>query len=104
MNLETFATDLKALTDDELEKVQLTVNGEVAVRIQDRRLARRIEVAVAEAQGVGYNDTDIASVIESATQKAREGRQDEAYVPARTNRETVQIVPAKLPAPTKETK
>lgn len=78
ISMETIYSDLNALTDAELEKLQLAVNGEVALRIQNERLARRIEKAVLDAQAVGFNDTEIATILEETTDKARRGPTDDA--------------------------
>lgn len=76
ISLETIHADLTALTAEELERVQLAVNSEVGVRIQNERLARRIEKAVTDAQAVGFNDAEIASIIDDSVLKARTGRVD----------------------------
>lgn len=76
ISLETIHADLTALTAAELEKVQLAVNTEVGVRIQNERLARRIEKAVNDAQAVGFNDAEIASIIDDSVLKARTGKVD----------------------------
>lgn len=79
--LDTVYQDLNALTAEELEKLQLAVNGEVALRIQSERLASRIEKAVLDAQAVGFNDAEIASVFEETTAKARKGKADPDFDP-----------------------
>lgn len=76
IDMSTFVTDLGSLNDDELEKAQLAVNVEVSVRIQNTRLARRIESAVTDAQGVGFTDSEISTVIEEAKVNARKGKKD----------------------------
>jgi hypothetical protein len=81
ISLTTIATDLQGLTAAELEKVQLAVNAEVGVRIQNERLARRIEKAVGDAQAVGFNDTEITKIIDAAQIKARTGKADPAFDP-----------------------
>lgn len=78
ISFETLHTDLNALTSDELEKLQLAVNGEVALRIQAERLAQRLEKAVMDAQAVGFNDAEIATVFEETTSKARNKRDPQA--------------------------
>lgn len=78
ISLSTIYADLSALTAEELEKVQLAVNAEVGVRIQNERLARRIEKAITDAQAVGFSDTDISQAIEDAKVAAHTGKVDPA--------------------------
>lgn len=75
--LDTIAEDLKALSDSELERLQLAVNGEYAARIQDSRATRRMAEAISEAQSVGFTDSMIDEVIQNARVQAR-GPRDEA--------------------------
>lgn len=88
ISFETLHTDLNALSDTDLEKLQLAVNGEVAVRIQAARLASRIEKAVMDAQAVGFNDAEIATVFEETTSKARSNNTDPDFDP------TIPVEPA----------
>lgn len=81
IDLTTFVQDLQGLTDADLEKVQLNVNGEVAVRIQNERLARRLEQALSDAQGVGFTDEQVSTIFDESVTKVRQGRRDPARVP-----------------------
>jgi hypothetical protein len=76
IDLTTIVQDLQGLTDADLEKVQLRVNGEVAVRVQNERLARRLEAALAEAQGVGFTDAEVSAIFDDSQVKVRKGRTD----------------------------
>lgn len=93
ISLDTIYTDLGALTDTDLEKVQLAVNGEVAVRIQNERLTRRIEKAISDAQQVGFNDAEISDIITDAKDQARTGRTDPSQ------RRTTAPKPAEMATP-----
>lgn len=66
INIDTFVTDLRALTPEEFERVQLYVNGEYAARIQEQKLAARLEHSVAEAQAAGFTDAEIEEVFSKA--------------------------------------
>lgn len=94
ISLDTIYTDLGALTDAELEKVQLAVNGEVAARIQSERLTKRIEKAVIEAQAVGFNDTEINTIITDAKANARTGNPDHSRNPSKTPTPPVMATPS----------
>jgi hypothetical protein len=68
--------DLKALTDAELETLQLQVNAEVAVRIQNERLENRLVTAISDAQSVGFTDAEIDAVITKSRERAKKGDRD----------------------------
>jgi hypothetical protein len=70
--------DLKALTDAELETLQLQVNAEVAIRLQNERLEHRLVTAITEAQSVGFTDAEIDTVITKSREKAKKGERDPA--------------------------
>lgn len=78
IDVTNIVADLGLLTDTELERVQLAVNGEVAVRIQNERASRRMETAIVEAQSVGFTDADIDQAFEDARTRARRGKHDSA--------------------------
>lgn len=71
MSVETIAAEVKTLTDKDLEKLQLFVNGEVAVRIQEETLRNRLEEAFTEAQAQGYSDKQVDEIMNSSRAKIR---------------------------------
>ena len=78
INMNTIVADLGALTDAELETLQLAVNTEVAVRIESDRLENRIVVALTDAQRVGFTDAEIDDVFAKGREKVRKGNTDPA--------------------------
>lgn len=70
--------DIKLLTDNELEVIQLAVNAEVAIRIQNQRLKDRIITALTEAQGVGFTDAEIEKAFAEAQEHVHKGKRDPA--------------------------
>lgn len=70
--------DLKAMTDAELEVLQLAVSAEVAVRIQNQRLKDRLVTVLTDAQGVGFTDAEIDAVFKESKDHAHKGRKDPA--------------------------
>lgn len=71
IDMTTIVTDLGLLTADELEKLQLAVNREVAVRVQDERAKRRLKAAIEDAQSMGYTDSTIDTIFTEAKNEAR---------------------------------
>lgn len=81
MDITNIVEDLKTLTDADLEKAQLAVNAEVAVRIQNERLESRLVTALSDAQGVGFSDAEIDKIFARSREKVQKGRRDPANVP-----------------------
>jgi hypothetical protein len=100
--MDTIYADLGLLTHEDLEKLQLAVNGEVAIRIQNERLTRRIEKAISDAQQVGFNDTEISEIISDATVQARTGKADSSKVDKPVPTPPVMATPSNttVPGPT----
>lgn len=78
IDMTAIVTDLGLLTADELEKLQLAVNREVAVRIQDERAKRRLKAAIEDAQSMGYTDDTIDTIFTEAKNEARKPPVDPA--------------------------
>lgn len=86
INLSTLVEDLKTLTNEEVTKVQLAVNGEWSARVQDERLARRIDRSLVAAQSAGMTDEEIEAKIEEGKKKARAPRDPgDLTTPGRSN-------------------
>lgn len=78
IDMNTAVADLKLLSDEDLTRLQLMVNGERSVRVQSERLAKRLETTFVEAQAHGFTDEDLAAAVDAAKVKSRSGKVDPA--------------------------
>jgi hypothetical protein len=73
-------SDVRALSDSELEALQLMVNGEVARRIQNERLENRLVTALAEAQAVGLTDSQVDSIFAKSRDRVKHPPEDPSRI------------------------
>lgn len=72
--------DVKALSDAELEALQLMVNAEVAVRIQNERLENRLVTALTDAKAVGFTDAQVDTIFAKSRDRVKNPPQDPSRV------------------------
>lgn len=63
--------DLSAMTDAELDALQLAVNVEIANRLQKSRMLRRMAGVMEDAQAAGVPDEEIATSFAEAKTQAK---------------------------------
>lgn len=74
------ASDVKALSDADLEALQLMVNAEVAVRIQNERLENRLVTALADAKAVGFTDSQVDTIFARSRDRVKNPPTDPSRV------------------------
>lgn len=72
--------DLTALTDEELDALQLAVNTEIGARLQKLRAAKRIARVMESASSDGYSRKDIDTVVAEAITLAKLPEPEPVYV------------------------
>jgi hypothetical protein len=58
--------DLKAMTDAELDALQLAVNTEIGMRMQRERMTQRLTKVIEDATDYGISTADIDGVVSEA--------------------------------------
>lgn len=72
--------DLSAMTDTELDALQLAVNTEIGTRLQKSRAARRMARVMESAASDGYSRNDIDGVVAEAITLAKLPDPEPVYV------------------------
>jgi hypothetical protein len=72
--------DLTALTNEELDALQLAVNTEIGARLQKARAAQRIARVMESASSDGYSRNDIDSAVAEAIALAKLPEPEPVYV------------------------
>ncbi|QGJ92804.1 hypothetical protein PBI_BEAGLE_44 [Arthrobacter phage Beagle] len=72
--------DLSALTDAELDALQLAVNTEIGVRLQKARAAQRLARVLESASSDGYSRNDIDNAVTEAIALAKLPEPEPVYV------------------------
>lgn len=85
--------DVSVLSDEELDALQLAVNTEIGVRLQRKRMERRLAAVFADADANGVPFTEIDSVLIDAKAKAVADK-------AEANERDAPVVDAKVPEST----